>query len=82
MVMKSTLSISKAQAIFSTLCRRMETTPITNRGEVVAFLVPRSRMEALREQMEILANPQAMKAIRRARHHKTKDHPLSVLDED
>jgi antitoxin (DNA-binding transcriptional repressor) of toxin-antitoxin stability system len=80
--MKSTFSISKAQAKFPALCRRRETTPITNRGEVVAFLVPRPRMEALLEQMEILANPEAMKAIQRARRGEAKDHPLSALDED
>ena len=55
---------------------------VTNRGEVVAFLVPRPRMEALLEQMEILANPAAMKAIQRARRGEAKDHPLSALDED
>jgi hypothetical protein len=79
---KSTFSVSRAQSQFPALCRRRETTPITNRGQVVAFLVPRPRMEALLEQMEILANPQAMKAIQRARRGKAKDHPLSALDED
>jgi hypothetical protein len=39
-------------------------------------------MEALLEQMEILANPEAMKAIQRARRGEAKDHPLSALDED
>jgi hypothetical protein len=38
-------------------------------------------MAALREQMEILANPEAMAAIRRARAGKGKYHPLSSLDE-
>lgn len=80
--MKSTFSISKAQAKFPALCRRREATPITNRGEVVAFLVPRTRMEALLEQMEILANPEAMKAIQRGRSGQAQDHPLSALDED
>ena len=31
--------------------------------------------------MEILANPEAMKAIRDAEEGKTKYHPLSILDE-
>jgi hypothetical protein len=39
-------------------------------------------MEALLEQMEILANPEAMKAIQRARRGEANDHPLSALDED
>ena len=81
-IMKSAFSISKAQAKFPALCRRTVITPITNRGEVVAFLVPRPRMEALLERMEILANPEAMKAIQRARRGKAKDHPLSALGEN
>jgi hypothetical protein len=32
--------------------------------------------------MEILANPEAMKAIRDYEAGKTKFHPLSVLDEE
>lgn len=79
--MKSMLSVSKAQARFTQLLRRKETTPITRSGEVVAFLVPRPRMEALLEQMEIMANPEAMKAINRAKKHKSSGHPLSALDE-
>jgi len=59
--MKAKYSVSRGQAQFPTLCRRNETTPITGNGEVGAFIVPRSRMPALLEQMEILANPEAMK---------------------
>ncbi len=80
--MKAKYNISRGQAQFPMLCRRKETTPITRNGEVVAFIVPRSRMEALLEQMEILSNPEAMKAIRRAKSGKAKDHPLKALDED
>jgi hypothetical protein len=32
--------------------------------------------------MEILSNPEAMAAINKAKAGKTKDYPLSVLDED
>ena len=80
--MKATYSISRGQTSFPALCRRKQATAITNQGRVVAFIVPRERMAALLEQMEILANPTAMKAIRRARAGKAKDHPLSHLDED
>ena len=80
--MKSKYSISQGQKQFPALCRRTDSTPITRNGEVVAFVVPRRRMQALLEQMEILSNPEAMKAIRRAKAGKTRHHPLSVLDED
>ena len=79
---KPTYSISRGQANFPALCRRKETTAITNNGNVVAFIVPREKMESLLEQMEIMANPDAMKAIRRAKAGKAKHHPLSALDED
>jgi len=39
-------------------------------------------MEALLDQIEILSNPEAMKAIRRAKAGKGKYVPLSALDED
>jgi hypothetical protein len=39
-------------------------------------------MEAMLEEMEILSNPEAMEAIRRAKAGKAMDHPLSALDED
>ena len=48
----------------------------------MAFLVPRERMEALLETMEILSNPAAMRAIRRDQSGKGKYLPLSALDED
>ncbi len=80
--MKNTLTITKGQARFPALCRSGKTCAITRNGEVVAFIVPRKRMADLLEQMEILSNPAAMKAINKAKSGKTKDYPLSVLDED
>jgi antitoxin (DNA-binding transcriptional repressor) of toxin-antitoxin stability system len=80
--MKTTLTVTQGQAQFPRLCRSGKTAAITRKGEVVAFIVPRKRMADLLEQMEILSNPAAMKAINRAKSGKTKDYPLSVLDED
>jgi PHD/YefM family antitoxin component YafN of YafNO toxin-antitoxin module len=48
---------------------------------VVGYLLSPERFEALLETMEILANPEAMKAIRDYESGKTKFYPLSVLDE-
>lgn len=56
--------------------------PITKNGRIQAVIVSKERLEALLEQMEILANPKAMAAIRRAKAGKRKEYPLSVLDED
>ena len=79
--MKHTLTVTQGQARFPALCRKERTSAITRNGEVVAFIVPRKRMAGLLEQMEILANPQAMAAIRRAKAGKNTDHALSALDE-
>ena len=80
--MKDTLTVTQGQAQFPALCRKERTSAITRNGEVVAFVVPQKRMAGLLEQMEILANPEAMAAIRRAKAGKTVDNQLSVLDED
>jgi len=80
--MKDTLTITQGQAQFPALCRKQKTTAITRNGEVVSFIVPRQKMSDLLEQMEILANPEAMRAINKARAGQTKDYPLSILDKD
>ncbi|MBI4326481.1 MAG: prevent-host-death protein [Chloroflexi bacterium] len=80
--MKTTFNIAEAQARLPKLVRTKQTVSLSQNDETVAYLVPRDRMEALLETMEILANPEAMKAIRRDRSGKGKYLPLSVLDED
>jgi len=80
--MKDTLTITQGQAQLPALCRKQRTTAITRNGQVVSFIVPRQRMSDLLEQMEILANPAAMKAIKKARAGRGKFHSLSVLDEN
>ncbi len=79
--MKTTFDIAEAQARLPKLVRFKQTVSLRKNNETVAFLVPRDRMEALLETMEILANPEAMRAIRRDRSGKGKYLPLSVLDE-
>ena len=80
--MKTTLSVTEAQRKLSRLVASNETITLREREETVAFIVPRERMEALLETMEIMGNPAAMRAIRRDQSGKGKYLPLSVLDED
>ena len=80
--MKTTFDIAEAQARLPKLARSKQTVSLRQDNKTVAFLVPRDRMEALLETMEILANPQAMRAIRRDQSGKGKYLPLSALDED
>ncbi len=83
--MKTTVTASEAKTQFSRLLRQVEggeTIAISKRDETVAFLIPRARLEALVETMEVLGNPAAMQAIRQHESGKLSFHPLSALDED
>ncbi len=82
MAMKMTLSVSDAQAQFAQLALAKETIKVTSHDETVAFIVPRERMEALLETMEILSNKAAVRAIRRDQSGRGKYIPVSALDED
>jgi prevent-host-death family protein len=64
--MKTTYSITEAQAGFPALVKEAALHPvtITRRNETVGYLISPERMEAMLETMEILANPKAMDAIR------------------
>lgn len=80
--MKTSFSIEEARFRLPKLARSKQTVSLREADETVAFLVPRERMEALLETMEILANPKALTAIRRDRSGRGKYLPLSVLDEN
>ena len=83
--MKTTVTAASAKTQFARLLREVEageTIAISKRDETVAYLIPKARLEALVETMEILANPAAMRAIRQHEAGKLRFHPLSALDED
>jgi prevent-host-death family protein len=82
--MKTTVTAAEAKTQFSHLLRQVEageTIAISKRDETVAFLIPRARLEALVETMEVLGNPAAMEAIRLHEAGNLSFHPLSTLDE-
>jgi PHD/YefM family antitoxin component YafN of YafNO toxin-antitoxin module len=54
---------------------------ITRRDKTVAYLVSAQRMEAIVETLEIMADPEAMKALRRAREGEGKYYPVAALGE-
>jgi antitoxin YefM len=65
--MASTYSITDGQACFPKMVKEAQAgyvATITKRDEPVAYLIGKERMAALIETMEILANPEAMQAIR------------------
>ena len=81
--MRSTYSVSEAQAQLPMLLKRAENDliVITRRDKTVAYLVSAQRMEAIVETLEIMADPEAMKALRSARGGEGKYYPLTALDE-
>jgi prevent-host-death family protein len=81
--MATTYSITEAQANFPAVVREAAEQPIviTRRDKVVGYLLSPERFEAILETMEVLANSEAMQAIRDAEAGKTKYYPLSILDE-
>jgi PHD/YefM family antitoxin component YafN of YafNO toxin-antitoxin module len=80
---KTTYSITEAQARLPALVRESADSPIaiTRHDRVVGYLLSSERMEALLETVELLANPEAMKELQRARRGRSRYHPLSALDE-
>lgn len=83
--MDSSITISELQAQAPRCVRRAEkegAVSIARHGRTVAFLVSRDRMEAIIETLEIMGNPDVMKAIREYERGEVKMKDVSCLDED
>ena len=82
--MKNTYNVARAQANFTRLLKQAERQPIaiTRHDETVAYILSANRMQAIIETLEIMGNPEAMKAIREHRSGKTRFVPLSALDDN
>ena len=55
---------------------------VSRNGRVVGFLISRDRMEAILETLELMADPDAMKAIREYEAGKTRLKDVSCLDDN
>ena len=82
--MKTTYSITEAQAKFPALVKEAVDMPITitRRDKTVGYLLSPEKMESILETMEILANPEAMAAIREYEAGEGEYLPLECLDDD
>ena len=83
--MSSTYSVAQAQSQLPRLIKQAEkghAVAIRRRNETVAFLLSRERMEAIVETLEVLANPDAVKAIAAHRSGRMRLAPVSVLEDD
>jgi antitoxin YefM len=77
--------VSEAQSQLPRLLKeaeRGEPVCIRRHNQTVAYILSRERMEAIVETLEILGNPEAMRAIGQHRAGKTKFEPLSILDDE
>jgi prevent-host-death family protein len=82
--MNSTYTISRAQNQFPRVVREAAdgAIAITRHDETVAYVVSRDRMEAILETMEILAHPDAMRALRAHERGAMRFHPVEDLDHE
>lgn len=79
---KSAYTIKEAQKNLSAVVRQAERgglATLTRHQKPVVHLISATRLAAIAETMEILANPEAMKAIRDAETGKSKVYPASAL---
>ncbi len=84
-IMNSTVTVSELQAQTPKFVREAERRgllAVTRHGRIAAFLISKDRVEAMIETMEILADPEAMRAIRNFDTGKTRMKPVECLDED
>jgi PHD/YefM family antitoxin component YafN of YafNO toxin-antitoxin module len=82
--MNTTVTTTEAQANLPCLLRGLpkeKAVTITNHGRIAGFLISKDRMEAIIETMEILANPEAMKAIRDFEAGRSRGKDISCLNE-
>ena len=80
--MKSTYTIKEAQRELAGLVRTAESgrlATITRHQKPVAYVISPERLNELLETMEILADPEAMKAIRAAEEGRAKTYELNEL---
>lgn len=70
--MESTVySVSDAQAQLPSLLRRLDSFAIAKHGKTVGFYVSREKIAAILETLEVMGNPEAMKAIAEFQSGKT-----------
>ena len=80
--MKTTVSLTQAQAELPKLARSGQTFTLLRHGEPISVLIPVARLEAILETLEVLGNPAAMKAIGDYRSGKGKAKAITLAEMD
>jgi prevent-host-death family protein len=74
------VTITKAQSRLPKLCRDKRPVLIISHDKPVSVLVPIEHYEAMIETMDLLANPKAMRVLRRAKAEKGKYRTVNLND--
>ncbi len=83
--MKATYTISDLSRNPAAIVRQSErkgAISISRNGKIVSFVVSRDRLEAMLETLDLLADPEAMKAIRKYEAGRGRFKDVSCLDDD
>ncbi len=78
--MKSTVSVTEAQAKLPKITRADHVTGVMRYNELAAFILPRARMESLLDTVDFLSNPAARNATAEFKAAKVRFHDLEDLD--
>jgi PHD/YefM family antitoxin component YafN of YafNO toxin-antitoxin module len=76
------ITVTKAQSGLPKLCRNKKPVLITTHHTPVSVLLPVEEYEALIETMDLLANPNAMSMLRKAKAGKLKYQKLDLDDKN
>lgn len=76
---KATLSMTRAQANLPKLARADTITGVTRYNEVIAYIVPRERLENLLDTIDFLSDPKAQKAIAKFKAGRMKFYDLDDI---
>lgn len=83
--MNSTYTIASGQREFPAMVKRAENgelAVVTRHDKPVAYVVSAERMESMLETMELLANPEFMRAVEADRSGKTTYHGIDSISDD
>ena len=79
MKVESTVNVTQAQQQLPRLIKR-DSFAISRHGKIVGFYLSKDRIEALIETLELMGNPEFLKALKEARSGKTKFYSIEELD--
>ena len=79
MKMESTVNVTQARQQLPRLIKR-DSFAISRHGKIVGFYLSKDRIEALIETMELMGNPEFLKALKEYKSGKMKFYPVEELD--